>query len=176
MRSDRLALRVLRQLRLETDLGKDNSEIRCINCGSLVHWEQNVCECCLSDPRKIRGPGRPQQTAPSYRKDEDYRCFERRVDPRVRIHKTFLHDGFLATIQNISQGGVQIKTKESIRVGRTIKTAFTMNGGIVKPLGLVMYVHLLPGPDRLVGLRFVKLSHNDLVLLRCFLDSRFTNE
>ena len=88
------------------------------------------------------------------------------------MHKTFLHDGLVATIQNISREGVQIKTRESLLVGNSVKMAFTTNGAIVRPVGLVVYAHSLAGADLLAGLRFVELSNRDSVLLVHFVDSR----
>jgi len=95
----------LRRLLREVDLKEVDDHIYCVNCSNLVHWASNVCENCLCDPRRKKSPERGQTVASNFLSEGNHPYKERRATPRIKTRKTFLHDGFLAKIQNISQGG-----------------------------------------------------------------------
>jgi hypothetical protein len=156
---------------LEVDLGKDNYYIHCVNCGNLVHWASSVCENCLADPRKkivIQRPGNdphlPFREMPRITQ-------ERRGSPRIRLKKTFLHDGFQATIQNMSQEGIQIRTKTPLAVGDTLTIALVLENTIVRLNGTVVYLRPLSDGYVLAGLRFLDTSDENSRVLTRFLDS-----
>ena len=161
---------------LEVDLGKDNYYIRCLNCGGLVHWASNMCESCLCDPRKKRDSEKSWETAERILKKENHLHNERRATPRIKLRKTFLYNGFLAMIQNISQGGIQMRTKTSLPVGKTVKMAFSLGDGIGRFGGSIAYARSLSDANLLAGVKFTELSDKDSRLLRRFLDSHFTQK
>ena len=166
-----VASRVLKELQLEPDL-KEDDYVRCVNCGSFIHWASNICEICLCDPRKMRRAERSQEMINNFLKQGTHSCQERRASPRIRMQRTFLHDGFLATVQNISQGGVQISTQESLVIGKTVRMAFPLKQGIGRFIGSIIYVSPLSDAYFLAGLKFSKLSHKDFALLKSYLDFR----
>jgi diguanylate cyclase (GGDEF)-like protein len=155
---------------LEVDLGKDNYYIHCVNCGNLVHWASWVCENCLADPRKKvvidKGrmtPGPPSREPPGL--DQ-----ERRRSPRIRVKKTFLHDGFQATIQNMSQEGIQIKTRSPIAVGDMLTIALVLENSIVRFNGTVVYLRPLSDGYSLAGLRLSDISDENSRIISRFLN------
>ncbi len=157
--------------RLQVDLGKDNYYIRCLNCGSLVHWASQLCESCLSDPRKKMDSGSRPEAPKSLPKSPFRPVKDRRRNPRVRIRKTFLHDGLQATIQNVSRQGIQIKTKTPLSVGEPLTIALALENRIVRFGGTIVYVSPLPDGNSVAGLRFFEVSQGDTRLLNDFLDS-----
>jgi hypothetical protein len=56
-----------------------------------------------------------------------------------------MYDDLRATILNISQGGVQIKTWGSVSVGSGIKIVFPLKDGLLRLEGVVVYAESLPG-------------------------------
>lgn len=159
------------QPQLEVDLGKDNYYIRCLNCGNLVHWASSVCENCLADPRKKMVSEKDQNIAKGFLKKPHHPIKEQRKTPRIMIRKTFLHDGLHATIQNISQGGIQIKTKTSLSVGEALNIALVLENKIVRFSGIIVYVRSLSDGNSLAGLRFLEISDEDTRLLNFFVNS-----
>jgi hypothetical protein len=83
-----------------------------------------------------------------------------------------MHNAFLATIQNISRGGVQIKTKAPLPVGEVLKLAFSLERDIARFDGTIVYAQSLSNGDLLAGLEFDGYSYRDARLLNRFLDSR----
>ena len=161
----------LGQSQLEVDLGKDNYYIHCVNCGSLVHWASWVCENCLADPRKkvviAKSRNRSGSLPPEIARSEK----ERRRSPRVRLKKTFLHDGFQATIQNMSREGIQIKTRMPIAVGDMLTIALVLDNHIVRFNGTVVYLRPLSDGHSLAGLRLFDISEENSRILARFLDT-----
>jgi hypothetical protein len=127
---------------------KTTSSIRCLHCGCPVHWTSVICEKCRSNPFK-----------------------ERRVAPRTNFRKTFLYDGFVATVHNMSAGGVQIKTQTPLPVGEEFRIAFSLGDGMAQFDGTVIYTQSLSKGNSLAGLRFVNLPTRETERLQCFLDS-----
>jgi len=115
-----------------------------------------------------------QNTAPNPPNELSYPAIERRKSPRIKIEKTFVCDGFQATILNISQGGIQIKTKASAPVGRILKMAFSLGSSIVSLVGSVIYRLPLSDGHSLMGLKFTEVSRKDSTILNRFLDSHLT--
>lgn len=132
-----------------TDAGKSNSHIRCLSCGNLIHWTSSICENCLSDPAK-----------------------DPRGTPRISFRKTFMHDGLIATVQNVSEGGVQIRTKKSLSTGEVIRIALSLGDGMVRFCGIVVYVQSLSNGDLLAGIKLAGLSDKDSGLLSRFLETQ----
>lgn len=139
----------LRQSQPGVVTGKDNYYVRCPRCGGLVHWSSPICEKCLADPLKD-----PRET------------------PRVSFRKTFMHDGLIATVYNMSGGGVQIKTKRPLFVGELLKIAFSLEDGMLRFGGIVVYVRFLSAGNLLAGVKFAELSARDSELLNRFLYSQ----
>ena len=166
----------LRRLLREVDLKEVDDHIYCVNCSNLVHWASNVCENCLCDPRRKKSPERGQTVASNFLSEGNHPYKERRATPRIKTRKTFLHDGFLAKIQNISQGGIQMKTRTSLPVDKIVKMAFSLGDGIGRFAGSVVYAHSLSDADLLAGVKFAELSDRDSLLLRRFLDSSVTQK
>jgi diguanylate cyclase (GGDEF)-like protein len=136
--------------------------------------ENNQSRLCLANPGKRpaseksgNGTRTAPKVSPQFTKD-------RRSGPRIKISKTFMHDGLQATVQNISKGGVQIKTKMSLPVGRILKIAFSLGDGIARFVGSVVYTKPLSDGYSLSGVRFTEVSKKDLLLLDRFLDSHLT--
>jgi diguanylate cyclase (GGDEF)-like protein len=115
-----------------------------------------------------------QNIAPNPPNELSYPAIERRKSPRIKIEKTFVCDGFQATILNISQGGIQIKTKASVPVGKILKMAFSLGSSIVSLVGSVIYRLPLSDGHSLMGLKFTEVSKKDSTLLNRFLDSHLT--
>lgn len=124
------------------------SSIRCFHCGCPVHWTSVICEKCRSNPFK-----------------------ERRVTPRINFRKTFLYDGLVATVHNISEGGVQIKTQTPLPVGEEFRIAFSLGHGIARFDVTVVYVRSLSKGNVLAGLKLVNLPTRQAERLQDFLDS-----
>ncbi len=137
------------QHELEGEVGKDNGVIRCLSCGSVVHWTSSTCEVCLSDPMRD-----PRETT------------------RISFRKTFIHDDLVATIQNVSQGGIQLKTRTALSIGEIVSIALHVENGIVRLCGTVVYSRSLSGGDLLAGIKFHRLSHRDSELWKRFLCNR----
>jgi diguanylate cyclase (GGDEF)-like protein len=137
------------QHELEGEVGKGNGSIRCLSCGSFVHWASSTCEGCLSDP--MRDP---------------------RETPRISFRKTFIHDDLLARIQNISQGGIQLKTRTSLSIGDLVRIALYVEDGIVRLCGTVVYARSLSAGDLLAGIKFYRLCPKDSELWKRFLCAR----
>lgn len=133
---------------MEGNTGHHEHHIHCLRCGRLVHWTSSVCENCLTDPIK-----------------------DRRGAPRVNFRRTFMHNGFLATVQNISGGGVQIKTGTALSVGEELKIAFSLEAGMLSFGGIIVYAQSLSDGNWLAGVAFTDLSDKDSELLKRFLDS-----
>ena len=125
--------------------------LRCLNCGSPIHWASDVCENCLVNPLR-----------------------DRRESARISFRKTFVHDDLLAKFCNISRGGAQIKTRTSLSVGEFRKMAFSLGNAILVLKGTVVYVHSLSGGDLLAGIKFTELADRDLGLLNLILCSPVT--
>jgi len=116
--------------------------LRCLNCGSPIHWASDICENCLADPLK-----------------------DRRENARINLRKTFVYDDLLAKVCNISRGGVQIKTGSSLSVGEFRTIAFSLENGMLVFEGIVVYVQTLSGSDLLAGIRFTELTDRNSGLL-----------
>ncbi len=82
-----------------------------------------------------------------------------------------MHNGFLATVQNISGGGVQIKTGTALSAGEKLKIAFSLEAGMLSFGGIIMYAQSLSDGNWLAGVKFTDLSDKDSKLLKRFLDS-----
>jgi two-component system cell cycle response regulator len=161
----------LGQSQLEVDLGKDNYYIHCVNCGNLVHWASWVCESCLADPRKKVAIEKSRERSGPLLREIIRTEKERRRSPRVRLKKTFLHDGFQATIQNMSQEGIQIKTRMPIAVGDMLTIALVLENNIVRFNGTVVYLRPLSDGHSLAGLRFFDISDENSRILSRFLET-----
>jgi len=122
--------------------------LRCLHCGSPVHWASEACQNCLADPTK-----------------------DRREDCRINFRKTFLYDDFVAKFCNISRGGAQIKTRAPLSLGELLKMAFYWDNAMLVLKGTVVYVRPLSGGDSLAGVRFTELTDRDSELLDRFLCS-----
>jgi len=127
---------------------KFGSTIRCLNCGSPIHWASEVCQNCLADPSK-----------------------DRRENSRVIFRKTFVYDDLVAKFCNISRGGAQIKTRAPLSVGELLRMAFYWDNAMLVLKGTVVYVHPLSGGDSLAGVKFTELTDRDSGLLDRFLGS-----
>jgi len=127
---------------------KITSSIRCLHCGCPVHWTSVICETCRSNPFK-----------------------ERRMTPRINFRKTFLYDGLVATVHNISEGGVQIKTRTRLSVGKEFRIAFSLGDGIARFGVTVVYIRSLSKGNLLAGLKLVNLPTRQAERLQDFLDS-----
>jgi hypothetical protein len=66
---------------------------------------------------------------------------------------------------------VQIKTKTSLSVGEVFKLAFSLEDGIARFGGIVVYAQSLSNGNLLAGVRFSDLSPRDAGLLNRFLRS-----
>jgi len=172
MYEDKQESKELPQSQLEVDLGKDNYYIRCINCGNLVHWASSVCENCLADPRRKLVSEKARNKGRTLLKETSHLIKERRKTPRIRMRKTFLHDGFQATIQNISREGIQIKTKTPLAVGEAITIALVLENSIVRLNGTVVYLRPISDGYVLAGLQFFEISDENARVLNRFLDSQ----
>jgi diguanylate cyclase (GGDEF)-like protein len=161
----------LGETHLEVDLKKDNYYFRCLNCGGLVHWAAAICESCLADPRKRIVVEKGHTADLTQTKQASLAAKDRRKTPRVRVRKTFLHDGFQATIQNLSRDGIQIKTKMHLAVGEALTVAMTLNNAIVRFGGTVIYLKSLSDGNSLAGLRFLHMSPDTRQSLDEFLGS-----
>lgn len=115
-----------------------------------------------------------QNITPNPPNEPSYSVKDRRKTPRTNIEKTFVCDGLQATILNISQGGIQIKTKASVPVGKMLKMVFSLGSGIVRLVGSVIYSLPLSDGHSLMGLKFTEVSEKDSTLLNRFLDSHLT--
>jgi hypothetical protein len=122
--------------------------LRCLNCGSPIHWASDVCQNCLADPLK-----------------------DRRENSRIIFRKTFVYDDFVAKFCNISRGGAQIKTKTPLSVGEFRRMAFHSDNSMLLLEGTVVYVHPLSGGDWLAGVKFTELTDRDAGLLNRLLCS-----
>ena len=172
MYKDKQESKELPQSRLEVDLGKDNYYIRCVNCASLVHWASSVCESCLADPRRKMLSEKGQDRTSKLVTESTRPATERRKTPRIRMRKTFLHDGFQATIQNISQEGIQIKTRTPLAVGDAISLALVLENNILRLNGTVVYLRPISGGYSLAGLSFFDVSDDNYRILNRFLGSQ----
>jgi diguanylate cyclase (GGDEF)-like protein len=157
--------------RFEVDLGKDNYYIRCLSCGSLAHWAASICETCLADPRKKLAGGKGQRVVKKSPRTTHQPVKERRKTPRVKIRKTFLHDGLQATIQDMSPEGIQIKTKNTLIIGDKLTIALALENRMVRFGGTVVYLRTLSDGNSLAGLRFFEISEENTRLISSFLES-----
>jgi len=82
-----------------------------------------------------------------------------------------MYDGLIATIHNISRGGIQIKTNAPLHAGQDLKIGFSLDGGIVKLRGTIVYCQSLSHGKVLAGVKFSELSEKDSELLNRFLTS-----
>jgi diguanylate cyclase (GGDEF)-like protein len=164
--------KVLGESQLEVDLGKDNYYIHCLNCRHLVHWAASICENCLADPRRKPPSERRRNVGDTPLSVSLHPSNDRRKSPRVKMTKTFMHDGLQATIQNISREGIQIRTKTALAVGDALTIALALERGIVRFGGTVVYLKSLADGQSLAGLRFLDLSAEDARVLDGFLKSR----
>jgi diguanylate cyclase (GGDEF)-like protein len=171
MYKDKQKSKELGHSQLEVDLGKDNYYIRCLSCGSLAHWASPLCENCLADPRKKPVSEKSQGLGWTFPKKAPHPVKDRRKAPRMRISKTFLHDGLQATIQNVSREGIQIKTRAPLSVGEPLTIALALERRILRFGGTIVYVSPLPDGSTVAGLRFFEISGDDAILLNDFLDS-----
>lgn len=160
----------LRQVHPEVDRGEDKQYICCLTCGSLVYRASPVCGNCMADPRKKTASEKGKNIARQSLRESIYPANDRRKSPRVPMRKTFLSDGFQATIHNISQGGVQLRTKTSLPVGKQVKLAFHLDNGIGRFVGSAVYCQPLSDGNLLVGVRFAQIFHHGSLLLNRFLD------
>jgi hypothetical protein len=87
------------------------------------------------------------------------------------MRKTFLHDGFQATIQNISRDGIQIKTKTPLSVGDSFTIALALENGIVRFGGTIVYLKSLSDGSSLAGMQFFEISEDNTRTLNAFLDA-----
>ncbi len=156
---------------LEVDLSRDNYYIRCLNCGGLVHWASSLCENCLTDPRRKTDSTKAKAIEKSHPETPPRPVTDRRKSPRIKIRKTFLHDGLQATIQNVSREGIQIRTRTSLSVGEPLTIALAHEKGILRFGGTIVYVSPLPDGSSVAGLRFFEISEENTRLLNDFLDA-----
>lgn len=150
---------------------KDNHFIRCLNCGSFVHWTSSLCEKCLADPLKKTDSQKSEEIARTFLREVNESVEDRRRAPRIRIRKPITYDTLEAMICNISRGGVQIKAKESQSVGKKIRIALPLEEGSLMLGGIVVYAHPSAGGESLAGVQFSEISDEDSRLLKRFLDA-----
>jgi diguanylate cyclase (GGDEF)-like protein len=172
LRQDQLRLKEPGESDLQEDLPKDSSFMRCQSCGNLLSAGSSVCKNCMADPR-VKPVSEKNQTPPGDSgKEPPQSPKDRRRSPRIQIKKTFLHDGFQATIQNISREGIQIKTRTPLSVGEPLTIALALDNTIVRFGGIIVYVRSLSDGHCLAGLRFLEISDQDTRTINCFLDSQ----
>lgn len=160
----------LGQPQLEIGIEKDDHCIRCLNCGSLVHWTSSMCENCLADPLKKTDSKKSQEIARAFLREVSQSVEDRRRSPRIRVRKTIKQDSLVATIHNISRGGLQIETRKSLSVGHILNIALPLEGDDAKLNGVVVYVQSLSDGGSLAGIQFSGISNEDSRLLKRFLD------
>jgi diguanylate cyclase (GGDEF)-like protein len=143
---------------LAMDFGADKHFLRCLTCGSLVYWASSLCEKCLADPIRKKSSGQGLERAIGFPRKKPNKPMDRRKKRRVMVRKTFMYDGLVAKILNISRGGAQIKTKTPLSVGEGLNMAFTLEDGIVRTCGIVVYVRPVADGYFLAGIEFVDVS------------------
>jgi len=157
-------------LQQEVDIGRDNYYIRCLNCDHLVHWAADVCENCLANPRKKEAPViSEKQIAELLGHGSDA---NRRRSPRVKLQKTFMYDGFQATIVDIAQGGVQIKTRTPLSVGQVVRFAFTLPDRLIRFEGKVVHTRLATGGNVIAGIAFEKISEDHAAAVMQYIEEK----
>jgi len=145
----------------EVGRAKDNDHIHCLNCGSLVHRASVMCGNCLADPR----------VKTVHRSGMRGRSIDRRRSPRIVLRKTVLHDGLITTACNISAQGMQIKTKSVLSANEIFRIAFSLEDGMIRLSGHVVYANNLSDGSLLAGVRFSEVLGKDSDLLGRFLES-----
>jgi len=155
---------------LQIGIEKDNHRIRCLSCGSLVHWTSSICKNCLADPLKRTDSQRGQEIARTFLREVHPSLEDRRRSPRIRIRKTIMDDRLQATIHNISWGGVQIQTETPLSVGKMLSIPLRLEGDDTKFGGVVVYVQSLTEGGSLAGIQFSEISDQDSRILKRFLD------
>ena len=161
MYEDKAGTKGLRPSTPEVGRAKDNDHIHCLNCGSLVHWASVMCGNCLADPRvkTVRRSGMRG------------RSIDRRRSPRIVLRKTVLHDGLITMVCNISARGMQIKTKRVLSAGEVFRIAFSLEDGMIRLSGHVVYANNLSDGSLLAGVRFSEVLGKGSDLLGRFLES-----
>jgi len=170
MYEEKIRSKGLWDTQLEIGIEKDDYYIECLSCGSRVHWTSSVCENCLADPLKRTDLERSQEIARAFLRKMDQSVEDRRRAPRIKIRKSIVGDSLEATIQNISWGGVQIRTEASLSVGNILKVPLSVEKDEAKFSGAVVYVQSLTDGGSLVGIRFSEISGEDSKLLKRFLE------
>lgn len=155
---------------LQIGIEKDNHYIRCLNCGSRVHWTSSLCEKCLADPLAKTDSQKSQEIARVFLREMGESVEDRRRAPRIRVRKTIMYESLQATIYNISRGGVQIRTQESQSVGETVRIVLPLENSDLALGGVVVYAQPPAGAGSLAGVQFSKISDEDSRLLKRFLE------
>ena len=148
----------------------DHHTIRCLNCGYRVHWTSTVCENCLADPLKRTDSEKSREIARTLFKEMHPSLDDRRRSPRIRVRQTMVSERLQATINNVSLGGAQIRTAESLAVGKTLRIALPLEGGDLRLKGVVVYVQSAGETGSLAGIRFSDISDEESQSLKRFLD------
>ena len=99
---------------------------------------------------------------------------ERRVSFRhgLQIALTITVDGrdsMPATLQNISEGGMQLKCRNRIQPGAKISCAAPLPPGVIQTEGTVVWV----GQDNRLGIQFSSIGGTDFSKLRGWLNTKF---
>lgn len=171
MYEEKLKSKGLGHLQLEIGMEKDTHYIRCLSCGSLVHWTSSLCENCLADPLKRTDSRKAREIARAFLREVGQSVEDRRRAPRIRIRKTITYDSLQAIIRNISRGGAQIRTRDSLSLGKMLKIALPLEDGKVTLGGVVQYVQPSPDGDLLAGVQFLEISDEESWLLNGFIES-----
>ena len=156
--------------RLESHTGHDDCYIQCANCGHMVHWAAIVCDNCLVDPRRRKERGISEEERTKW--VGQGAAEERRKGPRIKLRKTFMYDGFQATIIDIAQGGLQIKTRAPVSVGQVLTIAFTLPDRLIRFKGNVVHAGTTANGRLIAGVTFDEISEDDASAVAHFIRRR----
>jgi two-component system cell cycle response regulator len=154
---------------LKMGVEKDNHHVRCLSCGTLVHWTASICKNCLADPLKRTDPYRSQEIVRAFFREVHPSLDDRRRFPRIRVRGTVLDPRLPARVHNISWGGVQIETGTPVWIGKSLTLCLPVDDDEGEFKGVVVYVDASEGGS-VAGIQFSEISDHESKLLKRLLD------
>ena len=116
---------------------KSGNQLRCLNCGSIVHWTAFQCDVCGRNPRE-KEQMVDMEFAGEWAESES---LDRRRHPRFDVcEKVIVNRSFRGELLDLCQGGAKLKTLLRLFRNQIVDLDFTVKGIPIHARARVIHV------------------------------------